>query len=65
MHFTVITEYLALQALKDKSVLTGQLLRSAEKLLEYDFDIVYRSGNENVVPDYLSKKIPVRVDFSI
>ena len=53
MHFTVITDHLALKALKDKSVLTGHLLRRAEKLLEYNFDIVYCSGNENVVPDFL------------
>ena len=53
MHFTVITDHLALKALKDKSVLTGRLLRRAEKLLKYNFDIVYRSGNENVVPDFL------------
>ena len=55
MHFTVITDHLALKALKDKSVLTGLLLRRAEKLLEIDFDILYCSGNENVVPDFLSR----------
>ena len=37
MHFTVITDHLALKALKDKSFLTGRLLRRAEKLLGYDF----------------------------
>ena len=55
MHFTVITDHLALKALKEKSVLTGCLLRRVEKLLEYDFDNVYRSGNENLVPDFLSR----------
>ena len=55
MHFTVITDHSALKALIDKSVLTGCLLRRAEKLLEYDFDIVYRSGNKNVIPDFLSR----------
>ena len=53
MHFTVVTDHLALKALNDKSVLTGQLLRRAEKVFKYDFDIVYRSGNDNVVPDFL------------
>ena len=24
-------------------------------MLKYDFDIAYRSGNENVVPDFLSR----------
>ena len=55
MHFTVITDHLALKALKDKSVLTGRLLRRAEKLLEYNFNIVYRLGKENVIPDFLSR----------
>ena len=55
MHFTVITDHLALKALKDKSVLTWRLLRRAEKLLEYNFDIVYRLGKENMIPDFLSR----------
>ena len=55
MHFTVITDHSALKALKDKSVLTGRLLRRAEKLLEYDFDVIYCSGRDNVVPDFLSR----------
>ena len=55
MHFTVITDHLALKALKDKSVLTGRLLRRAEMLLEYNFDIVYCSGSKNVIPDFLSR----------
>ena len=37
MHFTVITDHSALKDLKDKSILTGRLLRRAEKLLEYKF----------------------------
>ena len=32
MHFTVITDHLALKALKYKSILTGRWLRRAEKL---------------------------------
>ena len=55
MHFTVITGHSALKALKDKSVLTGRLLKRVEKLLKYNFDIVYRSDNENMVPDFLSR----------
>ena len=54
MHFIVITDHSALKALKDKSVLTGRLLRRAEKLLEYDFDDIYRSGRDNIVPGFLS-----------
>ena len=55
MHFAVITYHSDLKALKDKSILTGRLLRRAEKLLEYDFDVVYCSGRGNVFPDFLSR----------
>ena len=55
MHFTVVTNHLALKALKEKSILTGRLLRKAEKLITYNFDIVYQAGKENVVPDSLSR----------
>ena len=54
MHFTVITDYLALKALKEKSVLTGRLLRRAEKLMEYNFDVVYQAGKEHAAPNFLS-----------
>ena len=55
MHFIVITDHSALKALKGKSILTGRLLRRADKLLEYDFDVIYCSGRDNVVPDFLSR----------
>ena len=55
MNFTIIKDHSALKALKDKSLLTGRLLRRAEKLLEYDFDVIYQSGKEHVVPDFHSR----------
>ena len=55
MHFTVITDHSAIKALEDKSILTGRLLRRAEKLLEYNFDIIYKPGKDNIVPDSLSR----------
>ena len=55
MNFTIIKDHSALKALKDKSLLTGRLLRRAKKLLEYDFDVIYQSGKEHVVPDFLSR----------
>ena len=54
MQFTIITDHSALKVLKDKSLLTGRLLRRAEKLLEYDFDVIYWAGQEHVVSDFLS-----------
>ena len=55
MHSTVITDRSALKALNDKSILTGRLLRRAEKLLEYNFDINYCSGKDNIVPNFMSR----------
>ena len=46
---------LSFESFKDKSILTGRLLRRAEKLLEYDFDIIYCSGKDSIVPDFLSR----------
>ena len=51
----IIINHLALKALKDKSLLTERLLRRAEKLLKYDFDIICQCGKENAVPDFLSR----------
>jgi len=53
MHFTIITNHSALKAIKRKTILTGRLLRRAEKLMEHNFDIIYRSGSENIVPNFL------------
>ena len=44
MHFTVITDHLALKALEDKFILTGRLLRRGEKLLDKNFDVIYCFG---------------------
>ena len=35
--------------------MTGRLLQRAEKLLEYDFDVIYWASQEHVVPDFLSR----------
>ena len=56
-HFTIITDHSALKAMKDKALLKGRLLRWAEFLAEYDYDIVYRAGKDNVVADYLSRAV--------
>ena len=41
--------------MKNKSLLTRRLLRRAEILLEYNFGVIYSSGKDNVVLDFLSK----------
>ena len=55
MHFTRIANYLALKALKKKSILAGRMLHRVEKLLEHDFDVIYQASKEHVVPDLLSR----------
>lgn len=53
--FTLITDHQALKWLMTSRNLPGRLHRWALALQEYDFDVVYRPGRENVVPDALSR----------
>ena len=46
---------LGFKSIERQLVLTKRLLRRAENCLNLIFDIVYRSGNKNVVPDFLSR----------
>ncbi len=60
--FTVITDHyslLWLHRLKDPQ---GRLARWALRLQPYDFTIVHRKGKENVVPDMLSRSVPISLD---
>ena len=41
MQFKTIKDHSALKTLKEKLILTGRLLKRAEKFMEYDFNIVY------------------------
>lgn len=69
--FTVITDHWALLWLNRLKDPTGRLGRWALRLQIFDFDIVHRKGCENVVPDCLSRSVPVidaleiqKLDFS-
>lgn len=53
--FTVITDHQSLKWLWTLKSPTGRLDRWAAVLREYDFDIEYRKGKQNVVPDTLSR----------
>ena len=55
MPFTIITDHSALKALKDKFLLSARLLKRAEKLLKYNFDVIYWAGKDYMVPDFLSR----------
>jgi hypothetical protein len=54
--FTVITDHHSLQFLQTQAHLSQRQIRWSEYLQQFDFDIVYRSGKENVVADALSRR---------
>lgn len=58
-HFTVITDHYSLVWLNNLKNPTGRLARWAVRLQQYDYTIVHRKGKEHVVPDALSRAVPV------
>ena len=53
--FTVVTGHSSLRWLRSLKDPTGRQARWALSLLEYDFEVQYRKGALNVVPDFLSR----------
>jgi len=63
MPFTRITDHASLKWLMTMKDLSGRLARWSLQLQGYDFSIEHGKGNENVVPDTLSRIIEeVRID---
>lgn len=57
--FSVITDHHSLQWLHNLKEPTGRLARWAIRLQQYDSSIIHRKGKDHVVPDLLSRAVPV------
>lgn len=57
--FTIITDHYSLKWLNSIKDPVGRIARWAVRLQQYDFEVVHRKGKENVVPDTLSRSVPV------
>lgn len=57
--FTVFTDHSSLKWFLNLNNPTGRLARWGVRLSAYNFDIKHRKGSENVVPDSLSRAVPV------
>lgn len=63
--FTVITDHHSLVWLQNLKEPTGRLARWAVRLQQYDFEIIHRRGKDHVVPDCLSRSVPVVNSFDV
>lgn len=65
VHFTVITDHYSLVWLDRLKSPTGRLARWSLRLQAFDFTIVHRKGKEHVVPDFLSRSVPVTEQIDV
>jgi RNase H-like domain found in reverse transcriptase/Reverse transcriptase (RNA-dependent DNA polymerase)/Integrase zinc binding domain/Chromo (CHRromatin Organisation MOdifier) domain len=54
-HFTVVTDHQSLQYVESNKMATSRLVRWRMQLADFDFDIRYERGEQNVVADALSR----------
>lgn len=54
MPFVILTDHSALKALCTRKFMEGRMLKWAEALYKYNYDIVYIKGVYFILPDLLS-----------
>jgi len=54
---TVVCDHSPLQYIRDCALKSAKLLRWSLALQEYDLEIKYKRGSDNVVADYLSRHV--------
>lgn len=57
--FTVITDHYSLKWLHSIKDPIGRIARWSVRLQQYNFDIIHRKGKEHVLPDALSRSVPI------
>ena len=62
VHFKVITDHHSLLWLHNLKDPQGRLARWALRLQPYDFQLINRKGKDHVVPDFLSRSVPVAAE---
>ena len=60
--FTIITDHHSLIWLNNLKDPNGRLSRWAVRLQQYDFEIIHRKGREHLVPDALSRSVPITME---
>lgn len=62
VHFKVITDHYSLLWLSRLKDPQGRLARWALRLQPYDFELIHRKGKDHIVPDCLSRAVPISLD---
>lgn len=57
--FTVVTDHYSLKWLFSIKDPVGRIARWALRIQQYNFEIQHRKGKENIVPDTLSRTVPI------